>query len=261
MPHSPTRCSGNSRHRDRSHDSHDKPRKHHKRSSSRSGKRRKHKHSSSHSGKRKKRHHKRKHSSSRSREERCERSCGSATLSFDVIDLNNQDKCIKYYLFIDSSAITPIDNGVKVDPSVPITPAEAAKIESTVPIDAESLVVTWDFVRDPAVLHPDPDVTRYIITVDRVNGSCFSPVVKFQVPISHTPINDCGGLSQESQLMGTSQPFRVKLCAGDELCVGITRTIGENCVPGQCGALPTPAETPQTTITPLKSAIVKLYLF
>jgi hypothetical protein len=139
---------------------------------------------------------------------------------------------------------------------------QAPNIQSIVPIDVESMVVTWDFVVTPPVL-PDgvpEDLTRYIITVDRVNGACFTPVVKFQVPVSHTPLNDCCGLSQASKLKGTSQTFHVKLCAGERLLVGVTKTIGENCLPGQCGLGPT-AGTQQTEVATINSAIVNLFLF
>jgi hypothetical protein len=169
----------------------------------------------------------------------------------------NNDKCQKRYLFIDSNAFPNFQDGVDANNTTAVA-ANASKIQSTVPIDAESLVVTWDFRRNSGA--PDPDFTRYIITVDRVNGSCFSPVARFQVPISRTPLNDCCAVSQNSQLKGCSQPFRVRLCAGDELSVGLTRNIGENCIPGQCGAGPTPGPV-QIDVETLQSVIVNLYLF
>lgn len=243
MPHFSRRCSGdaNARRGSGSRDSHDK----------------KHKHSSSDGdqGKRKKskgRKRKRKRSSSSSRSRSPERARGAATLSFEVTEFL-PDPCDKKYLFVDSQAI---------DLSGGYTPAQAVNtpsyVESAVPIHAKRLVVTWDFkVQTSAAMSGQPDLTRYTITVDRVNGSYFSPVVKFQVPLA---ANECGVHAQESKLMGVSIPFSVRCCPGDELCVGLTESIAPPCIAGLCGNSPLTL-IPQTGVSKLELAIVKLYLY
>jgi len=207
-------------------------------------------------GKRKK-GRKRKHSSSRSREERRQRPCGSATLSFDVTEFSPA-LCTKQYLFVDSAAISSTAGGVTIANAA----TNASSIEATVPISARWLVVTWDFkIGVSGALVDEPDMTRYIITVDRADGSCFSPLVKFQVPVARTPVNDCGVLSETSLLAGVSQSFPVKCCPGDELCVGISESIAPLCLTGQCGGGPSPAVNQQIIASTLAFAIVKLYLF
>lgn len=197
-------------------------------------------------------HHRKRRSDRPSSREMCRRtSCGEATLDFCAVELGAQD-CAKTYLFIDSNAAPFTPGGI--DPTV--NPSYTGG-KSIVPIDAKSMVVTWDFaVTSPAGV-PE-DLTRYIIFVERFNESCVTPVVRFQVPISHAPLNDCVR-SQASQLKGTSQPFRVKLCAGDQLIAAVVKRVGENCVAGLCGAGPTPGNQTQTAHIDL--AIVKLFIF
>lgn len=246
MPHFSRRCSGdaNARRGSGSRDSHDKKRKHSS-SDGDQGKRKK--------SKGRKRKRKRSSSSSRSRSRSPERARGAATLSFEVTEFKT-DPCDKKYLFVDSQAI---------DSSGGLTPAQAvvtpSYVESAVPIHAKRLVVTWDFkvVQPSAAVSGQPDLTRYTITVDRVNGSYFSPVVKFQVPLA---ANECGVHAQESKLMGVSIPFSVRLCPGDELCVGLTESIAPPCIAGLCGNSPLTL-TPQTGVSTLELAIVKLYLY
>jgi hypothetical protein len=168
---------------------------------------------------------------------------------------------LKNYLLIDSSAIPSETGGVSAND--PILVAEnIASIQYVAPIDTEWIVVTWNFEATPAQSKPpgEEDLTRYIITVERVDGLCFTPIVKFQVPVSHTPLNDCGGRSHASKLKGASQPFRVKLCGGDKLLVGLTKAIGANCTAGQCGASPTPGVYQQDWVADV-SAIIKLFIF
>lgn len=121
------------------------------------------------------------------------------------------------------------------------------------PINATSIAVTWNLQENP---NGQNDLTRYLISIERKVGCKFSPIVKFQVPVSQVPVDDCA-VNEKSKLRGVTKPFRVKVCAGDELCVSVTKTLGEICPVG-CGVT---VEVDQSQVSNLDVALVSLYLF
>lgn len=121
------------------------------------------------------------------------------------------------------------------------------------PYDSTLLSVTWNLQEIQANQNP---LTRYIVSVERYTGCAIRPIVKFQVPVSEA--SDCTQVPK-SQLRGTTQPFRVKVCAGDKIFVGISMILAEDC-PVQCG-VPIAATAPTTNVTALSVALAAVYLF
>jgi hypothetical protein len=120
------------------------------------------------------------------------------------------------------------------------------------PYDSTLLSVTWNLQETEANQNP---LTRYIISVEHYTGCAIRPIVKFQVPVLEA--SDCTQVLK-SQLTGTTQPFRVKVCAGDKIFVGISMILAEDC-PVQCG-VPI-ATAPTTNVTALSVALASVYLF
>lgn len=128
-------------------------------------------------------------------------------------------------------------------------------LEAILPIDATTLVVTWGLVEslDPSEFN---DQTRYSISVDRITCCDLTPVVKFRVPTTCVAKNDCEQV-EHSQVAGTTQPFRVKLCAGDALLVSLTQKLADDCGPVVCGVRnPVPPPTDPTHIS-----VARFYLY
>lgn len=181
------------------------------------------------------------------RRSRCQKSCGGATIEFGARDFSLvPSACVKAYL--QSTTALPIAYATSFEGAF----RQKYYYRSPAPINATSLAVSWNIQEK----NPN-DLTRYIISVERDAGCKFVSVVKFQVPVSKVPIDDCTHV-EKSQFMGVTRPFRVKVCVGDSLFVSVTKTLGENC-PVQCG-LPVQAES-QTPVSDLAVAIVSLYLF
>jgi hypothetical protein len=161
--------------------------------------------------------------------------------------------CKKIYLSADSSAIEPR--------WIPATAASALdteyQIEGIVPFKAKHMIVTWDIKLESVT--PE-DATRYTITIDRTTGPVCgaTPLVKFQVPLEKHPIDDCHFV-QQSKLRGATQPFRINLCAGEEIAAAFTESVAVVCPAVACGVA---AEiTPQKDPAPLARVIVKVYLY
>jgi hypothetical protein len=188
----------------------------------------------------------------RSGSSECKKSCGAAVLKFCAGTLTSPE-CTKRFLNVDTYLPNSSFIGYASD-TFPTGRDELYSAEATLPVDATSMVVTWNFTE---VNPPVDDLTRYIISIERDLGCNISPIVKLRVPVSHVPKNDCEQ-TEKSQLSGCTQPFRVSLCAGDSILVGITSTIADQC-PVQCGIVGGPIT--QQNVTVLKSVRVRLYMF
>jgi hypothetical protein len=125
-------------------------------------------------------------------------------------------------------------------------------LAAIMPIDTCSVVVTWSL--NESIEPPADGLTRYVISIERLTGCNITPIVRFKVPVECVPINDCE-LAEKSVLMGASQPFHVKLCAGDLILASLTKTLADKCNV-QCG-IPNPAV--QGDPTGLTRIMVKLY--
>jgi hypothetical protein len=127
-------------------------------------------------------------------------------------------------------------------------------LAAIMPIDTCSVVVTWSLTEYIDIDHPPNDLTRFVVSIERLTGCNITPIVRFKVPVECVPINDCE-LAEKSVLMGASQPFHVKLCAGDLILASLTKTLADKCNV-QCG-IPNPAV--QGDPTGLTRIMVKLY--
>jgi hypothetical protein len=183
---------------------------------------------------------------------RCDK--GGVTLSFAAYQIP-KEKCEKRYLADDTHSIKFDQNGV--DPAD--MQAVKEKAQQIVPIDSKSMVITWVFLQELELFIPPDDLTRYIISVDRVQGCRAEPVLRFQVPVTCVS-NDCDVHVEKSQLTGTTQPFRVQLCAGDALVVGIAMILAEKCTPKACGQAGMSPATQEVAIN-LETIRVNLFLF
>jgi hypothetical protein len=183
------------------------------------------------------------------RRSRCQNSCGGATIDFGARNFFYvPNACVKAYLPPSTGRVLP--DGLPFEDVF----VQKYRYRFPAPINAISLAVSWNIQEEKE--NPN-DLTRYIISVERDVGCKFVSVVKFQVPVSKVPIDDCTHV-ERSQFMGVTRPFRVKVCVGDSLFVSVTKTLGENC-PVQCGP-PVQAES-QTHVSNLAAALVSLYLF
>lgn len=185
----------------------------------------------------------------------CKKSCGAVSLEFVLKGPPNEACTKRYAQTLTGYALNFINGGI--NPSTPTGPYNLkASGQAILPVDATSIVVTWN-LRDN-VVEDDNDLTRYIISIDRLEGCDIVPIVKFRVPLSCVPKNDCEQV-EKPQLAGTTQPFRVKLCAGDGILVGFTTILDDDCRPGICGA-PGPTPTPEAP-TGLTAVSFGLYAF
>lgn len=183
------------------------------------------------------------------------KSCGAATFDLCIKDPSSL-LCTKFYAQL---SLTLRGNNIPGGTTVEQLQQFKNRIiyvGAILPIDATSLVVSWNLITTSAE-NPN-DLTRYIISVDRFKGCDISPVLKFRVPVACVPKNDCEQ-SQQSQLAGTTQPFGVNLCAGDTLLVGLTTVLAEDCGPVVCG-VQSPV-TPNPNPTPLDMAFFNLCAF
>ena len=166
------------------------------------------------------------------------KSCGAVSLEFALRD-PPQEVCAKRYAQTLTAFSAEFITG-GINPSTSTGPLNLKLSgQAILPTDATSIVVTWNFW--DVIGENDNDLTRYIISIDRLEGCDIVPIVKFRVPLSCVPKNDCEQV-QKPQLTGTTRPFRVKLCAGDAILVGFTTILDDDCRPGICGA-PGPAPT------------------
>lgn len=226
-------------------------------------------HSSSDSdrGRKKRKHHKHKRSRSKRsrsrshsrRSRNCgERACPSASLSFDAKHEAGAEQiqpCTKYYLSADSRSIDP----KFILSSLAVQANAETQIENIVPIHARHMIITWEIQLLGA--RPPEDATRYTITIDRTTGPVCgaTPLVKFQVPLENHAIDDCHFV-QQSKLRGSTQPFRVNLCPGEEIAAGFTERVGIVCPAIACG-VPDPSFVQQTDPAPLARVLVKVFLY
>lgn len=156
---------------------------------------------------------------------------------------------MKNYLSVMTTAFAPL-----LTVTANMAQENKSKCALVSPIDADSVVVTWS-IDDIIGFEYQNDLTRYTITVERNNGCTFVPIVKFQVPVSLVPKNDCEQV-ERSIAMDASQEFRVKICAGDLLFVSITKSLAQNC-PLQCGV---PVAGEASTVNRVEFAFVSVYL-
>jgi hypothetical protein len=142
-----------------------------------------------------------------------------------------------------------------VDSAMPeiVVPAKVYR-EVPSPVDATSITISWNLQEKP---DGQNDLTRYIISVERDVGCKLIPMVKFQVPTLQACVNDCEQVAK-SKLMGTTQPFPVKVCAGDLLALSVTRILAEDC-PSHCG-VPVESNPAATDATKLDVALISVYL-
>lgn len=178
---------------------------------------------------------------------------GAATFRFGANDFQDQNGvCDKRYLSIDKGPVSDAFAYSLAD----LLAIEGRTLfgQHIAPNDATSLSVTWNLQEVQANQN---DLTRYIISVERYTGCVMTPIVKFQVPVSEVPVDDCT-VVLKSKLRGTTQPFCVKVCAGDRIFVAISMILAEDC-PVQCG-VPISGATPSTNVTALSVAFVSVYL-
>jgi hypothetical protein len=131
-------------------------------------------------------------------------------------------------------------------------------LAAVLPVDATSLVITWNLIEVDDPEDPIKILTRYIISVECIKGRDIVPIVKFRVPVTCVSRNDCEQV-EKSQDMGTTQPFRVKLCAGDALLVSLTHILAGDCGPVVCGVRD-PAPEPKFPTT-VNEAFFNLFAF
>jgi hypothetical protein len=147
--------------------------------------------------------------------------CGSASLNF--LGRLDNSPCHKEYFYIRSTA------GFQGPNDASQALSNKAYLALVAPIDATSLTVAWTFNQD----FETSNLTRCIISVEREAGCKLVPIVKFQLPVSLVPQNDCE-CAERLVSEGVTQSFRVQICAGDLIFVSGTRFLAENC-PVQCG--------------------------
>jgi hypothetical protein len=175
------------------------------------------------------------------------------TLKFgaNIFDVDQSIGCNKVYLYTNAGPLV-----ARSDSSEGLLQSETTRTlcRAVAPNDATSLSVTWNFQEEQK---DQNNLTRYIISLERYTGCALTPIIKFQVPVSEAPVDDCT-LVLKSKLKGTTQPFRVKVCAGEAIFVSISKILEEDC-PVQCG-VPT-VTTPATNMTALSVALVSVFLF
>lgn len=248
-----------------------------------------HSHSHSKSRKDKKKKRKNRSHSRHSRHSRRSRSpevraFGSETLSFAGGGIN-ANQCQKKYLNVNSEPIFAA--AVKIgEEEGKADGLNAAQIQATIhnittneannytnskracevcaiaALCTRSLVITWAIEPDDKDKNNKEngfkDVsTIYTIIIERVQGCKGEPILKFQVPCTQVDVDECPPTCT-SQLLGSSQVFKVDVAAGTLLRAAVIQTLLDPCKKKPCDP---DDDKPEPKATGIEAITVDLYLF